>query len=163
MKIPPPTPGIIADQLCYARQREWSRWYGIIDRLKLRNLIATEIRNYAETQMKETKDAAERIATLEAQLAAAHTRIKAERVIFRRALSPDNEPQFVKLWVAESAENERLRKALQFYADPASYFGVGFWPDPPCGGFLDDFSDTGDLGLKPGKQARAVLDGGKAE
>lgn len=50
-----------------------------------------------------------------------------------------------------------LEHALLFYADPATYFAIGFLPDPPYGEFMNDFSDTEELGLKPGKMARAVL------
>lgn len=54
---------------------------------------------------------------------------------------------------------ERLLKAeeaLDFYADPTTYFAVGFFPDPPAGAFMEDFSET-ELGLKPGKRARKAL------
>lgn len=51
----------------------------------------------------------------------------------------------------------KLIKALAFYGDPATYFAVGFLPDPPNGPIMDDFSDT-DLGKKPGKLAREVLE-----
>jgi hypothetical protein len=65
---------------------------------------------------------------------------------FREAPAPSRE-----------SEGERVRAALEFYADPATYFAIGFVPDPPCGGFMDDFSDT-ELGRKPGKLARETLD-----
>ncbi len=56
---------------------------------------------------------------------------------------------------------ERLREALEFYADPDTYFAWAFMGDPPCGDFGKDFSDAVDSsGLekcKPGKRARAVL------
>ena len=55
-----------------------------------------------------------------------------------------------------------LEEALAFYADPDTYYAIGFFPDPPCGEFMDDFSDTGYLGMKPGARARAVLYGDKA-
>lgn len=62
------------------------------------------------------------------------------------------------LWLIEQArEAERLREALEFYADPETYFAIGFWPDPPCGAFIDDGSETMGLGMKPGKRARIVL------
>jgi hypothetical protein len=65
-------------------------------------------------------------------------------------------------WVEHlNAENARLREALEFYADPATYFAVGFMADPPCGEFVDDFSDDhgdDDLpGPRAGKRARAAL------
>lgn len=54
-----------------------------------------------------------------------------------------------------------LVKALKFYADPATYHAVGFWFDPPCGGFDEDFSaDHGDEFYQremPGKTAREAL------
>lgn len=49
-------------------------------------------------------------------------------------------------------------KALQFYADPETYFGIAFLADPPCGDFTEDVSETEDLGMKPGKRARELLD-----
>lgn len=55
------------------------------------------------------------------------------------------------------AEREALREALGFYANPETYFAIGMFPDPPCGAFMEDFSETDDLGLKPGKLARAAL------
>lgn len=62
---------------------------------------------------------------------------------------------------AARAEVERLRETLVFYADPMTYFAIGFFPDRPCGDFLDDFDavdvDGVDLGEKPGKRARAAL------
>lgn len=48
--------------------------------------------------------------------------------------------------------------ALQFYADPETYFAIAFIPDPPAGEFMDDFSETICLGRKPGKTAREVLE-----
>lgn len=59
----------------------------------------------------------------------------------------------------------KLAEALFFYADPDTYFAIGFFPDPPCGGFMEDFSnDFGDqYGVDrdynhvPGKFARKVL------
>ena len=50
----------------------------------------------------------------------------------------------------------RFAETLAFYADPGTYFGVGFAFDPPTGGFDDDFEET-ELGLKPGKRAREAL------
>jgi hypothetical protein len=59
-------------------------------------------------------------------------------------------------------ERDRLAKALRFYADPETYLAIGFFPDPPCGEFMDDFDDQGpQFGFKPGKRARAALAGGK--
>ena len=50
----------------------------------------------------------------------------------------------------------KLLKALQFYADPKTYFAIGFFPDKPCGPFLKDFDKT-HLGMKPGKLARKTF------
>lgn len=51
-----------------------------------------------------------------------------------------------------------LVAALEFYADPETYFAVGFFGDRPAGEFMEDFDDTGpELGSKPGKRARAAL------
>lgn len=50
-----------------------------------------------------------------------------------------------------------LIEALGFYADPSTYFAIGFFPDHPCGDFINDFSKTDDLGMKPGKRARKAL------
>lgn len=60
----------------------------------------------------------------------------------------------------ERAEQSRqaLEAALQFYADPATYFAIGFLPDRPCGDFINDFDETEDFGWKPGKLARSALD-----
>jgi hypothetical protein len=48
---------------------------------------------------------------------------------------------------------QKLIDALLFYADPDTYFAIGFFPDQPCGDFIEDFDDTG----KPGALARKVL------
>ena len=56
---------------------------------------------------------------------------------------------------------EYLSEALEFYADPNSYFGIIIFGDHPCGDFADDFSE--DHGFNqydrpmPGKYAREVL------
>lgn len=50
---------------------------------------------------------------------------------------------------------------IQFYSDPENYHAIGFFPDPPCGDFIQDFSD--DHGHPfydrpmPGKMARETL------
>ena len=56
------------------------------------------------------------------------------------------------------AENERLREALEYYADPCTYIAIAFFGDRPCGDFVSDFSETDELGWKPGKTARAALE-----
>ena len=59
------------------------------------------------------------------------------------------------------AEIERLRGALEFYADPGIYHAISIIGDRPCGEFYDDFSqDHGDPDYKremPGKTARTAL------
>ena len=54
-------------------------------------------------------------------------------------------------------EVHKLLMALNYYADPDTYFAIGVFPDPPCGDFINDYSDT-EIGEKPGKLARQVLD-----
>ena len=54
-----------------------------------------------------------------------------------------------------------LVQALEFYADPHTYFAWAFLSDPPCGDWGDDFEATEPEPypqVKPGKRARAVLD-----
>ena len=53
--------------------------------------------------------------------------------------------------------SNELINTLRFYADPTTYFAIGFFPDPPNGQFMDDFDDTGFLGMKPGKRARHMM------
>jgi hypothetical protein len=60
-------------------------------------------------------------------------------------------------YASMSETNALILETLIFYADPETYFAVGIFPDPPCGEFMNDFSDT-DMGFKPGRQARAALD-----
>jgi hypothetical protein len=53
-------------------------------------------------------------------------------------------------------DNIALLRALDFYSNPETYLGIGFFPDPPAGDFVGDFSET-HLGMKPGKRARQAL------
>ena len=57
---------------------------------------------------------------------------------------------------------QKLLDALEFYADPATYHALMIWADPPCGEFVEDYSeDHGDAFYDrpmPGKTARAALD-----
>ena len=53
-------------------------------------------------------------------------------------------------------ENKLLKEALEFYANPETYFAIGFMVDKPCGEFAEDCSETA-LGMKPGKKARVAL------
>jgi len=56
---------------------------------------------------------------------------------------------------------KELREALCFYADPESYFAIGFLPDSPCGEFIEDFSEVEEAYIgktvRPGKLAREVI------
>ena len=47
----------------------------------------------------------------------------------------------------------KLADVVRFYADPETYFAIGFLPDRPTGPFMEDFSKTY-LGVKPGRFAR---------
>ena len=61
--------------------------------------------------------------------------------------------------VLEDLDKEKIDKlvnALLFYADPDTYFAIGFLPDPPCGDFMDDFEEIDGI-VRPGKRARMVL------
>ena len=55
------------------------------------------------------------------------------------------------------ARIRNLENVLMFYADPSTYYAIGFVGDPPAGEFLDDFSHTHELGYKPGRRAREAL------
>jgi hypothetical protein len=50
---------------------------------------------------------------------------------------------------------------VEFYADPETYFAIGFIADPPCGDFADDFGEDykheGMQGLRPGRRAREAI------
>ena len=49
-----------ADQLCYARQGEWSSWGGLfIDRLKLRDLIVEVAIRAADRALAKAKESAD--------------------------------------------------------------------------------------------------------
>ena len=63
-----------------------------------------------------------------------------------------------QLLKAEREAHAETRKALEFYADPETYFAIGIFPDPPCGEFATDTSDTGEFGHRHGKRAREALD-----
>ena len=75
----------------------------------------------------------------------------------------NNPPRTAALTVRIIADRTRDKKriaelveTLGFYANPGTYFAIGFFPDPPCGDFAADTSET-HLGMKPGKRARALL------
>jgi len=63
--------------------------------------------------------------------------------------------------VTDRQKIQKLKDALYFYADPDSYFAIGFFPDRPCGEFMDDFDDkhgfTNYDRPMPGKLARETL------
>ena len=51
-------------------------------------------------------------------------------------------------------------EALEFYADPQTYFAITFTPDPPNGDFMKDISECKDEygdWTKPGKRAREAI------
>lgn len=54
------------------------------------------------------------------------------------------------------ARIRRLEEVRAWYGDAETYIAIGFLPDPPCGEFMDDFSET-EYGWKPGKRAREAL------
>lgn len=61
---------------------------------------------------------------------------------------------------AAEARAARLEAALEFYADPETYFALLIVGDPPCGEFIEDFEETEGVDgptVKPGKRARAAL------
>lgn len=47
-------------------------------------------------------------------------------------------------------------EALRFYGDPDTYVAVAMIADPPCGEFIEDFSEIDGV-ERPGKRARATL------
>lgn len=98
-------------------------------------------------------------------IAALKARLESERE--KLATLYDNESKYEGTYggylSGHQAATERLmtivEKALaviEFYADPESYFAIGFFPDNPCGDFFYDGSET-HLGKKPGKKAREFL------
>ena len=58
----------------------------------------------------------------------------------------------------EAAQEEAagLRKTLEFYANPDTYFAIGLFPDAPCGSFVDDLEEIEGM-ARPGKRARQAL------
>ena len=60
-----------------------------------------------------------------------------------------------------TAENARLREALQFYANRETWIAVSLFADPPCGEIVYDFDVPPDEPNgetpRPGKRARAAL------
>lgn len=68
-------------------------------------------------------------------------------------LAGGSKPELVKL--------ADYQEALSFYAEPDTYHAIGFFADPPCGEFDDDFSEGhGDPNYDrpmPGKRARIAL------
>ncbi len=61
---------------------------------------------------------------------------------------------------ATTADAQKMREALEFYADPDTYVAIMFVPDRPCGDFINDIGEVEtDWGLehRPGAKARAAL------
>lgn len=58
---------------------------------------------------------------------------------------------------ALAADWLEMRRALEFYADPDTYFAVAVIGDPPCGEFVDDFGPDNEGIERPGLRARAAL------
>lgn len=60
-----------------------------------------------------------------------------------------------------SDQQNELVAALEFYADPETYFAIMCLGDPPCGEFIKDYSDDHGhpdlVGPRYGKRARAAL------
>ena len=60
-----------------------------------------------------------------------------------------------------TAERDELKAALEFYADPETYFALCMMADPPCGDFIRDFSVVEGAYTDrpmPGTRARAALE-----
>ncbi len=56
------------------------------------------------------------------------------------------------------ARVRELEEALEFYANPATWFGIGDFPLHTAGLIAKDWSDVGPpLGRKPGSRARRAL------
>ncbi|MDO8640825.1 MAG: hypothetical protein Q7R33_04725 [Nitrosarchaeum sp.] len=61
----------------------------------------------------------------------------------------------VRTWIEDRIKlNQKIVETLAYYADPETYFAIGFASDPPCGDFINDFDD---VTRKPGLKARTVL------
>lgn len=66
------------------------------------------------------------------------------------------------LLIEKLAAFEQVLAALAFYGAPDTYHAIGFFPDPPCGDFMEDFSEHGDPMYprgdeRPGRRAREAL------
>ena len=61
-------------------------------------------------------------------------------------------------------EIQKLRGALEFYAEPDNYFATSFLFDPPCGAFREDFNEDRWVKFRnfnrpmPGSRARKALE-----
>lgn len=79
----------------------------------------------------------------------------------RWAVGAHNQTEMERKRANEAEQRaERYRAALEFYANPDTYFAIAFMPDPPNGEFMDDFSDVEtEWGpeYRPGKRARQAL------
>lgn len=83
----------------------------------------------------------------------------AGEIVFREL----NQSQVREHLLQEKAD--KLEEALEFYADPNTYFAISFLGDSPCGGFADDQSLPGEWDTEgiydrpmPGKRARETLE-----
>jgi cell division protein FtsB len=95
--------------------------------------------DWAEEDIAALRGALATLDGLTADLAPANERIRqldAENQGFMREVALLNE----RIARLEGAMQPMI-EALEFYADPETYFGLAVIADPPCGGFAEDFSD----------------------
>lgn len=52
-----------------------------------------------------------------------------------------------------------LRRALEYYADPSTYFAISLFPDSPCGDLINDWSVLSDEDQRQWEDYRADKDG----
>jgi hypothetical protein len=53
---------------------------------------------------------------------------------------------------------EKMIEVINFYGHPGTYVGIALIGDPPCGELMEDISDAGCYGDKPGKTAREAAE-----
>lgn len=118
-------------------------------------------RDKNETAVRERDEAHHRLNFADGSLQDAGVAVEHERFdLAIEKLAADRD-----IAIAAKIESDKacagMRAALEFYADPETYFAIGFMPDRPCGEFMEDFEDVehddGGKWFKPGKRARAVL------
>jgi hypothetical protein len=90
-----------------------------------------------------------------------------DKAIAKSALAYGEESM---MWLALRHARDTIREmeaVLEFYADVETYVAIGFFPDSPCGEFMDDFDENYDHeyyeGPRPGAKARAILAKCKAQ